>query len=399
MAKKERGGRGVLLEARVQRLFLAQGSFAERALVPAATANRKMLATDIDVLVSEYVSGFHITRRHIECKSGKFQLLDRILWLRGVRAMLGADSSYLIASDVDLDAELFARSLQVEIFSIAQLESWEVSAGVDPDIWPCRSDHAVFDEARRIWNEKATDRNGDEEWRWLRQGLLFIEVEGWRELRYRHLNKALRILEELAGRYPALKADQDKGRAARYLFSTMLVRLAQYSMAVCADILPIPRADRESYLSRRLTFGDQDPEHAAGLISMTIEWLRRALSIKGIALPAEIDLARVQAPPAYAKEFAALIEEILAHSTEARHMVLATEREQFGSESDEKLSRFRAAANNGSRIAAYLKGFVVRAFSLPNGLADPIHDDLKRAYGPPQSMQRTLKIGTISPRG
>jgi hypothetical protein len=312
--------------------------------------------------------------------------------------MLGADSSYLIAAAVDHDAEVFARSLQIEIFSTAQLESWEASAGVDPDIWPCRSDYAVFDMARKTWNNQATKKDADEEWRWLRQGLLFIEVEGWREIRYRHLNKALRILEELAGRYTALKEDLDKGRAARYLFSSLLVRLAQYSMAVCADVLPIPRTDRASYLTRRLTFGDQDPEQAAGLISVTVEWVKRALSIKGIALPEEVDLARVKAPPAYAREFAALIEEILTHSTEARHMVLATEREQFGTQSEDKLSRYRAAANSGSRIAACLKGFVVRAFSVPNGLADPVHDDFTRAYGPRQPLQRTLNTETIPPQ-
>lgn len=390
---------GTLLEARVQRLFLAQGSFAERGLIPAATTDRRMLATDIDVLISEYVSGFHITRRHIECKTGKFPLLDRILWLRGVRAMLGADSSYLIASDVDLEADAFARSLQVEIFSVAQLESWEMSAGVDPDVWPCRSDHAVYDAARIVWNNRATMKDADDDWRWLRQGLLFVEVEGWRELRYRHLNKALRILEELAGRYPLIKVDPEKSRATRYLFSALLVRLAQYSMAVCADLLPIPRDERESYLTRRLTFGDQDPEQAAGIISMTIEWLKRALAMKGVALPAEVDLARVQAPPAYAKEFAALTEEILAHSTEARHMVLSTEREQFGTQGDEKLHRLRAAANSGCRVAAHLKGFVVRAFSIPKGLADPIHDELVRAYSLPGPSQRTLNTESISSKG
>lgn len=391
MVKK---GVGALLEARVQRLFLAQGSFAERGLIPAATADRKMLATDIDVLVSEYVSGFHITRRHVECKTGRFPLLDRILWLRGVRTLLGADSSYLIASDVDLDAETFARSLQVEIFTVAQLESWEASAGVDPDAWPCRSDHAVFDAARRLWNSRATKKDADDEWRWLRLGLLFIEIEGWREMQYRHLNKALRILEELAGRYPALKVDPDKSRAARYIFSALLVRLAQYTMAVSADVLSVPRIEREGYLSRRLTFGDQHPEQSSRMISMTIEWMKRALSAKGIPFPAEIDLARIQAPPSYAKEFAALIEETLAHSTEARHMVLAMEREQFGTPSDDKLSRLRAGANSGSRLAAYLKGFIVRAFSMPNGFADPIHDEFTKAYGSAGPVQGTLNSAT-----
>ena len=75
---------GVALEARVQRLFLAQGIFAERSLYPAADAGHSLLATDIDVLVSEYASGYHLTRRHAECKSGKrVRILDRVLWLNG----------------------------------------------------------------------------------------------------------------------------------------------------------------------------------------------------------------------------------------------------------------------------------------------------------------------------
>lgn len=114
-------------------------------------------------------------------------------------------------------------------------------------------------------------------------------------------------------------------------------------------------------------------------------------------MPEEIDLARLQIPPTYSKEFAALTEEILGHSTEARYLVLATEREQFGAQADDKLSRLRAAANNGGRVAAYLKGFVVRAFSIPSGLADPVHDDLTSAYASSRPVQRKLRTGTAIP--
>ena len=101
---------GVLLEARVQRLFLAQGIYAERSLWPAADVGRRLLATDIDVLVSEYSSGFHLTRRHAECKSGRrVSTLDRVLWLNGVRSLLGADASYLVLRSFHEDAADFAR--------------------------------------------------------------------------------------------------------------------------------------------------------------------------------------------------------------------------------------------------------------------------------------------------
>ena len=155
---------GIILEARSQRVFLAQGSFAERGLLPTATPDRRMLATDIDVLVSEYGSGFHLTRRHVECKSGNFALVDRILWLNGVRTLLRADSSYLIAADVDLAASDFARGLDVQLFTSLHLDAWEKSIGIPSDVWPCRSDFATFDAARLTWLRLSGDKAADDTW-------------------------------------------------------------------------------------------------------------------------------------------------------------------------------------------------------------------------------------------
>src|SRR5262245_43403547 len=118
---------GPELEARALRLYLAQGTFAERGLQPTATADRRMLATDIEVLVRQYTSVFHLTRRHLECKTGKIQPLDRILWLSGVRNLLRADSTYLVASDVDFGASDFAARLDVQLFSVQNIETWEKS--------------------------------------------------------------------------------------------------------------------------------------------------------------------------------------------------------------------------------------------------------------------------------
>jgi hypothetical protein len=376
---------GAYLEARMQRLFLAQGTFAERSLVPAATTDRRMLATDVDVLASEYASGFHLTRRHVECKGGKFSLLDRILWLRGVRELLDADSSYLIGSELDTDAVSFARSLQIEIYSGSQLESWEHSAGIDPNAWPCRSDLQVYDRARRAWNERATKADGDEAWRWLRQGMLFVEVESWRRMSYRYLNKCLRLLGDLVPLYLESKHESGKLFACRYLYSALLVRLAQQLMAVCSDVQPLPATEREAYLIGRLTYGDQDPHQAAGLVQATVTWAKAGLRGHNIEWPSGLDVRRIMTAPHSLHEFPRLVEEFLMRSSEARYLVLATEREQFGNAADDKLTRLRAAANTGSGLAGLLKAFTIRAFGIPNGLADAVKNDLAKAYAPVQT--------------
>lgn len=370
---------GTKLEARAQRLFLALGSFAERELLPTATPDRRMLATDIDVLVSEYGSGFHLTRRHVECKSGKFSLLDRILWLNGVRTLLHADSSYLIAADVDLSASDFARRLDVQLFTGQHLDNWERSIGIAVEIWPCRSDFVTFDSARSAWNRLSSDKS-DGEWHFLRSALAFIEVESWLTFRYRLLNKLFRMMSELSNRYDAGGLDGDQQLCAQYVFSALLVRLSQYILAICEDVGSIMPLEIESYLTQRLTFGDQDATQAKDLTKATVAWVRELLHVKGITMPPEIDPVRLHSPPLYTSEVVSLVRRLLDQSHEARYLPLAVERMQFGLEADDKLQRFRAAASAADTLAALLKAFTARTFKMQATLVAPVHSSLINAY-------------------
>ena len=366
-------------EARAHRLFLAQGSYAERGLWPAATSDRRMLATDIDVLVSEYGSGFHLTRRHVECKSGRFSLLDRVLWLHGVRALLRADSSYLIATNIDLSASEFARALDVQLFTGQHLETWEKALDIPVHSWPCRSDYATFDSARRTWNRQSASKT-DELWRMLRSALAFIEVESWLSFRYGRLNKLFRLFDELSKVHAGGELNHDQDLCARYVLSALLVRLSQYLLAICADVAGILPLDVEKYLSNRLVFGDQDAIQAAELTTATVAWVREGLRAKGLAMPSEIDPARLHSVPPYTTEVVSLVRRLSLHSHEARYLPLAVERMQFGLDKDDKLRKFRAAALSADALAALLKAFVARTFRVPKGLSIPVHADLVDAY-------------------
>ena len=228
-----------------------------------------MLATDIDVLVSEYGSGFHLTRRHVECKSGRFAVLDRVLWLHGVRSLLRADSSYLIGSKIDLTAATFARSLDIQLFGEQQLDTWERALSIPSDLWPCRSDYATFDGARRIWKGQSSGKS-ESVWETLRGALVFVEVESWLSFRYRQLNKLFRLVGQISDIESTGGLSDDQGLCARYVYSALLVRLSQYFLAISADVASIAPLDLEKYLSDRLVFGDQDPKQAAELTAATL---------------------------------------------------------------------------------------------------------------------------------
>lgn len=389
---------GITLEARVQRLFLAQGIFAERRLWPSVTTDRRMLATDIDVLVSEYASGFHLTRRHAECKGGKLALLDRILWLNGVRTLLGADATYLVGQDLDLDASEFARRLSVELITFKHLEAWETSLGIPPDTWPCRTDLQLYEAARDRWQELSGEKGADEAWRWLRDALAFIEIESWLAFRYRHLNKTLRLFVSLAVQAQKNGLNTEQLLCANYVFSALLVRFTHHLLGVCLDVSTILPTDVKKYLLERLTFGDQDPKFATGLIQGTVQWIDKALKEGGSGLPSSIDVSRLYAAPAYGDEFAELIQRLLNQSNEARYLPIAMEMQEFGHRDiEQKIPRLRAAAAAGDSLAALVKGFVIRAFSPPQRLIEPVGAALEPGAVVPSARQLTLKDPERSP--
>ena len=298
-----------------------------------------------------------------------------------MRTLLQADGSYLILSDFDTDVSEFARSLDIQLLTLKQLQEWEVAIPVPPDLWPCRSEYLSYDTARKNWKKLSSGKETDPDWRLLREILSFIEIDSWLTFRYRNLNKLLRLIVALAEEYPKVRSDLHRELCSRYVFSALIVRFCQYLLDVCYDLTRIPTTEIAGYLQQRLTFGDQDPERAGKLIEATVDWIRQSLKKHGIALPPEVDVGRLYESPSYAGEFVELTNRLIRKSNEARYLPIAMEVSQFGSsEVLAKFPRLRAAASAGETLAAMVKGFVNRTFSIPKELTKPIADQLKATY-------------------
>lgn len=387
---------GIGLEARVQRVFMAQGLLAERRLQPATSSDHRMLATDIDVLVSEYGSGFHLTRRHAECKGGNVPVLDRILWLNGVRSLLGADASYLVLKDVDYNAARFANDLDVQLLSERQIGNWEAALGVPNDVWPCRSEFQSFEVARSRWAKLSGAKNADEPWRFLRTVLGFIEIDSWHLFQYRHLNRLFRYLQLLGELFPKVKDDIDKALCCKYCASSALVRLAQYLLAVCLEVSPVASSDLRAHLTERLTFGDQDPRRVVDIVGTTVEWVRRALAAKGSTMPPEIDVSRLYASPPYSAEFAELVSRLLEKPDEAIRLPVALEVALF--DNRERLGRFprlQAAASEGDGLAALVIGFIIRSTAIPKDMLEGLGTDIRGVYRSTGARKAKTGKGTV----
>ena len=386
---------GVVLEARVHRLFLAQGIFAERSLWPSADVGHRLLATDIDVLVSEYSSGFHLTRRHAECKSGKHvRILDRVLWLNGVRAMLGADASYLVLEAFDEDATAFARNLNIDVMTVKQLKSWEDAFNIPGDQWPNRSDFKLIDPIRKRTLDIGKQKDASEEDRIVRQAIQFVEIDSWHVFSYWRLNRLLRILKLLSDVPDEPTPKGARSVSARYSASALLVRLSQYLLAVCHDISSVPVSDVHSYLLSRLVFGDQDPHRARGLVQTTVDWMSQALKERGMTIPPEVDSSRLFQPPGFSEGLVALVQKLLGAPNEARYLPVAMETEQFCKEGETDLfPRLRSAWHTGRDVAALVRGFAIASLGVDVALLAPLREELtvSRTVG-----HRSKKMDTSS---
>jgi hypothetical protein len=264
------------------------------------------------------------------------------------------------------------------------LTEWEASLKIPTTRWPCRSDFQSFETARNRWQKAARRKDADGVWRLLAEVSAFVEVDGWLHFQYGLLNRLLRYLATLGKQFPGMADDPDKALYCRYCASALLVRLAQYLLAICLDVTPVPGSDLKTYVTERLTFGDQDPRYVQSIVRDTVQWVRRTLAEREIDLPAEVDVGRLFEAPSYVDEFVELVEQLVSRSDEASCLPIALEVMQFDNlEELQDFPRLSAAAIKGDALAALIKGFVIRNAQAPRALLEGVAKDVRAAYRGP----------------
>jgi hypothetical protein len=118
------------LERRVARVEFAEGAFV-RIRVPVrvdAESGRDVL-TDVDVLALDVDLRLSVTTGLLESKSGKGQAgePDRLLWLSGLRAYLGAKRAVLVRQTVTRRGQAVASRLGLQVLDVPTLEVREAA--------------------------------------------------------------------------------------------------------------------------------------------------------------------------------------------------------------------------------------------------------------------------------
>lgn len=130
---------GTMFEYRVARLRFVQGSFARRSigLWSPSAADRRQLA-ELDCLIVDFDPQLRKSIEVIECKtgSGSTREIDRLLWIVGVRALVGASSVSLAKAEVSRPARELARKLGVSVLDQQSISEAEQDIGIPDDWWP-----------------------------------------------------------------------------------------------------------------------------------------------------------------------------------------------------------------------------------------------------------------------
>ena len=370
MSKKRSIETGVALEARIQRLFICQGAFAERALLLRPAREAANLVTDVDVVAHDYSINFHHTRIYAECKGGRnVSTLDRVIWVRGMMSVLGAERGYLVLDHCNPESSTFATSNGVEILQEAGLSALENALRIGSGFWPGRANFFVYEPLERSLAKEADGKRSNLQ-NWIRQA-----SEIWREasalsFSYGRLNNLLSQIEQLGA---LLKTETPPPQSApiyAYAAGALLVRLSQYVLFAASDTLGMTKTERENFIAERLTSGSLGLEQTRKVVRSALNLAKAKLQEHGVETPPNWDAEHLVAPPSYARTFAEVVDRVVADGHRARMLPLVLELRLFGYVGDERgSSGLIKRVGFALPITGLIRGFAVQSLGLPEDWA------------------------------
>jgi hypothetical protein len=380
MPPKMRLETGSALEARVQRLFMCQGAYAERDLFMRAGPGESKMVTDIDVVAHEYSVNFQHRRTYAECKGGKNKsALDRVIWIRGVKEVIAADNAYLVLDHCDPSTVRFARSQSIDILQASSLETLEEALRISPDFWPGRCNLRSYSTIGTYFKKLPARPAPESVESWLKRA-----QEVWLEssaltFTYGRLNALLGMLKECEDLPvdPAFRPHDST--AVVYAASALLVRLSQYVLFIASDTLAMTQAERVEYLSDRLVSGSLDIGQSRQILRSALHMVNAQLSVAGLQAPASWNIDSMLTPPSYTRPLATVVDRVIRDGHKSAMLPLAMELRMFGYIGEEQaggtlLSRARYAFETAGLVIAFARQSLGVPELLTSGVASVVDE-------------------------
>lgn len=295
---------GELLEARVAQLWFWEGFYSRYGVNLERYYQEPLVVTDLDLFAFDFTPHLYQIKHIGEVKSGTGKNtdkpLDRIVWLRGLRELVGADAAELtMAKGVTDRIRHLGRSLDVTAQSVEDFERREGNAvGKMADLGA----HGVTAlslerEIRDICREEA---ELDRAFKFLRGEVLFLEP-------FLAIKQLIDLLQGIS-RHWTPRLQDGEARAVRWLAAESVSILALKLVAASATAVTVSRNDWGGLVSERLAEGAV-PTHQMRKISDAVDkYVAGVLAAVKVApeIRTEAIGAFLPEPPHYASSLAEL---------------------------------------------------------------------------------------------
>lgn len=308
------------MEARVAQLWFWEGYYARRGIdLRRHYHPEPLIVTDLDLLAFEFSPMLHRSKTIGEVKSGKSRNapkpLDRIIWLRGLLELVGADHAELTISNAPSPrARDLARSLGVRAQSEQDIERRETAVGIS-EVANLGSQGAQASiDQKSVHAHCSKDRDLERAYWFLRSDVWFLdEVTAAKRL--------IGLYGQLSARWtPGI--EDDDAQALRWLFAETVSVFALSIVTIAADALINDEAQFSARVGERLSAGVVSANAMRRLSADVDKYIGGVLTAADApaAIRAEVIGALHPQPPEWAEQFLDLTRRIAAMPAIARDL-------------------------------------------------------------------------------
>lgn len=316
----DRLDKGDELEMRVARLWYWEGFFARCGVdLRRHYSPEPLLVTDLDLLAYDLGPSLRASRTIGEVKTGTGRSapkpLDRIIWLRGLKELVGAAHAELVSSNApSARARSLARSIGVSAQAQTDIERREQMIEVEAVANAGSHGERAFLERRWVHKHCSTAHS-------LERSYWFLRSEVW-------FHDEVTACKRLVGLYRQLGTlwtqdiEDDDARALRWLLAETVSTFTLFAVVAAADAIRTDPVLLSAELGERLSAGRASAEAMRRIASDVDKYVAGLLT--AAKAPASIRSEAIGAlhpePPEWTLQFVELLCRLAASPDKARRL-------------------------------------------------------------------------------
>ena len=314
----EKLNRGADMEMRVARLWFWEGYFSRSGISLKRFYHPELLLiTDIDLLAYDFGPTLQVSRTIGEVKTGTGKSapkpLDRSIWLRGLKELVGADHAELVSSKPpSARVRGLARSIGVAAQSQADIERRENLADVASvaEAGP----HGARAFRKRLWVHKHCKSHPS-----LERAFWFLRSEVWFHDKTTACKRLIGLYGQLASRWIPEVEDEDS-KALRWLLAETVSAFTLFTVAVASEALRSAPDLLKAELGERLSGGLAPADVMRQIAKDVDKYLGGLLRAANVPASVTIDAMGALHPevPTWTEQFVDLVSRVALCPEKAR---------------------------------------------------------------------------------